>query len=262
MRRSGGGCQNKDTMIDTPLTEAEFNRLDQFLMSEEVPSNTMDSSMLDGYLAAVASGPNLVMPDQMLRWVWDTEDGEESPEFKRNKEANDIIGFIIRHYQYVNTSLNDGTYEPRLIEREHEGRSIPIIDAWCVGYYVAIAADIGAWTPLLVAQPRLFSTILLYGTQDGWETLKNQRLSADAHEAAADSLTDSAQRIHAVWLKQRRQGLDRGVAPRIMPPHRPVRNPVKVSRNETCPCGSGKKYKHCHGGPTADGPSPEKHRIH
>ena len=21
----------------------------------------------------------------------------------------------------------------------------------------------------------------------------------------------------------------------------------KVSRNESCPCGSGKKYKHCHG---------------
>jgi len=21
----------------------------------------------------------------------------------------------------------------------------------------------------------------------------------------------------------------------------------KVSRNEPCPCGSGKKYKHCHG---------------
>ncbi|TPI49371.1 hypothetical protein FJ422_23100 [Mesorhizobium sp. B2-6-3] len=22
----------------------------------------------------------------------------------------------------------------------------------------------------------------------------------------------------------------------------------KASRNEACPCGSGKKYKHCHGG--------------
>ena len=21
----------------------------------------------------------------------------------------------------------------------------------------------------------------------------------------------------------------------------------KIGRNETCPCGSGKKYKHCHG---------------
>jgi preprotein translocase subunit SecA len=29
---------------------------------------------------------------------------------------------------------------------------------------------------------------------------------------------------------------------------RPVtRATAKVGRNEPCPCGSGKKYKHCHG---------------
>jgi preprotein translocase subunit SecA len=28
---------------------------------------------------------------------------------------------------------------------------------------------------------------------------------------------------------------------------RPVRVEKKVGRNEPCPCGSGKKYKHCHG---------------
>jgi preprotein translocase subunit SecA len=26
-----------------------------------------------------------------------------------------------------------------------------------------------------------------------------------------------------------------------------VRDVPKVGRNEACPCGSGKKYKHCHG---------------
>lgn len=27
----------------------------------------------------------------------------------------------------------------------------------------------------------------------------------------------------------------------------PIRRPQKIGRNEPCPCGSGKKYKHCHG---------------
>ncbi len=31
-----------------------------------------------------------------------------------------------------------------------------------------------------------------------------------------------------------------------------VRNKGKVGRNEACPCGSGKKYKHCHGKPGAE----------
>jgi preprotein translocase subunit SecA len=38
-------------------------------------------------------------------------------------------------------------------------------------------------------------------------------------------------------------------APQGPPPvrHEPVRNEMKVGRNEPCPCGSGKKFKSCHG---------------
>ena len=27
----------------------------------------------------------------------------------------------------------------------------------------------------------------------------------------------------------------------------PIRNEVKIGRNDPCPCGSGKKFKQCHG---------------
>ena len=30
-------------------------------------------------------------------------------------------------------------------------------------------------------------------------------------------------------------------------PQQPVRKEVTVGRNEPCPCGSGKKFKNCHG---------------
>jgi len=30
-------------------------------------------------------------------------------------------------------------------------------------------------------------------------------------------------------------------------PTSPIRTEDKVGRNDPCPCGSGKKYKHCHG---------------
>jgi preprotein translocase subunit SecA len=32
-----------------------------------------------------------------------------------------------------------------------------------------------------------------------------------------------------------------------------VRAEAKIGRNDPCPCGSGKKYKKCHGAPTAVG---------
>ena len=34
---------------------------------------------------------------------------------------------------------------------------------------------------------------------------------------------------------------------REMAPPQPIRKEVTVGRNEPCPCGSGKKFKNCHG---------------
>ena len=42
-------------------------------------------------------------------------------------------------------------------------------------------------------------------------------------------------------------------------PTRPLRNDEKVGRNDPCPCGSGKKFKHCHGrGGSADVSAPSQ----
>ena len=34
---------------------------------------------------------------------------------------------------------------------------------------------------------------------------------------------------------------------RALSPPEPARAALKVGRNDPCPCGSGKKYKRCHG---------------
>ena len=36
-------------------------------------------------------------------------------------------------------------------------------------------------------------------------------------------------------------------APAPPPPNEAVKSAGKIRRNDPCPCGSGKKYKHCHG---------------
>jgi len=36
-------------------------------------------------------------------------------------------------------------------------------------------------------------------------------------------------------------------APREQPKTQPIKVEKKVGRNDPCPCGSGKKYKNCHG---------------
>lgn len=92
------------------------------------------------------------------------------------------------------------------------------------------------------------STILLYGTEEGWEALKEKNLSLDDHKTLANGLAGTVQKIHALWFEQRRKQISEGTLPNVVR-RAPVRNPNKVGRNEPCPCGSGKKFKQCHGSP-------------
>jgi preprotein translocase subunit SecA len=45
----------------------------------------------------------------------------------------------------------------------------------------------------------------------------------------------------------RQQGPRQAPPPMPQQPQRPVRSAPKVGRNQPCPCGSGKKFKNCHG---------------
>ena len=57
----------------------------------------MDVSTLDGFLCAVLSGPNVIKPSEWMRWIWDMEEGEQTPKFTSEKQAQRILGLLMRH---------------------------------------------------------------------------------------------------------------------------------------------------------------------
>ncbi len=53
-------------------------------------------------------------------------------------------------------------------------------------------------------------------------------------------------------LRRRERAQARVRQPGLLPgAPRPVAAPARVGRNQPCPCGSGRKHKHCHGQPDA-----------
>jgi len=173
-----------DALLARPLSEEEIEQLDDFLMSDAAPEDGMDVSMMNGFLTALSSGPNLMMPSAMLRWIWDAEHGEASPLFRNTEESVSIVSLIIRHWNEVNNTLNNALdqYEPLIFERESGGRVLPIIDEWCLGYYKGIAVDRAAWEPLMAQHPEWFTAITLYGTENGWDELKRRQDSLEQHQ--------------------------------------------------------------------------------
>lgn len=233
-----------------PLSDNEFEELDDFLLDVEGLDASMDVSMLDGYFAAILSGPKTILPSEWLRWVWDIDRGEDNPVFEGTEQAQRIMSLLMRYMNHVAATLLEAPedYEPLLFENVSDEHPLPIIDEWCTGYMKGISLDATGWLQVTAGHPDWLSTIILYGTDEGWEQLKRRAFSEAEHRQRAASLGDTVRKIHAHFLTQRTSEVDKGVTAAVR--RQPIRNQEKVGRNEACPCGSGKKYKQCHGSPT------------
>lgn len=242
-------CHNRPMPSVSPSaafwSDQDIAVLEDFLLRDDAPENSMDASMIDGFLTAILSGPRLIMPGEALRWIWDTENGKDGAHFKDEQEAQKILGLVMQQWNAIAQVLmqDPQAYEPLILERTlDEGRVIPIIDEWCMGYQKGMALDKDGWAELSIAQPDLLKPVWLYGSEGGWEILQKYPLSDEEHEQMADSLGDMARQAHA-WFLQRRDPSSLKT-----PATSPVRREgPKLGRNDPCHCGSGRKYKQCHG---------------
>lgn len=230
-----------------PLTDEEFEELAEFLVSDAVPETTMSVVMLDGFLAAIACGPGDESPARWMPWVWDFERGQAAPELPP-KQARKIAGYVTRHLNGIALALAEEpeAFEPLFATDENdEGDEFEVPDEWCAGFLAGVALDADAWRPLMDAHPQWFEAMRLYGTDEGHRALEaDPQAAGDAHEERLEQIVDAVRAIHAHWLAQRG---GQPVAAQLALPRTERRDGAKVGRNDPCPCGSGRKYKQCHG---------------
>ena len=90
-----------------PLSERELVGLHRFLA--DLPGGIGGIDALDGLFAALVSAPDLVMPSTYLPVVLGQQ---EAPPFKSTKEAERLLGQIMRHWNGVAEALLEGEYQP------------------------------------------------------------------------------------------------------------------------------------------------------
>jgi preprotein translocase subunit SecA len=72
-------------------------------------------------------------------------------------------------------------------------------------------------------------------------------------QVRAEDVEESAPHVDVQNVQYHHADFDAALAPTdegdrsVPPPPQPIHAEPKVGRNDPCPCGSGKKYKHCHG---------------
>jgi uncharacterized protein len=221
--------------LAAPLTDEELDELENFLVSEATAEEAMDISMLDGFLTALAVGPNNLPPSQWLPVVWG-----DGMTWKSQTQAERMTTLVFRHANDILFYLRDepDTFEPLLYEHEHEGRTVSVIDEWCTGFVRGMALDEEGWRPLMEAEEGedMLYPILLYGTEAGWDELEQHPELEQRHDEYVASLGERVMAIMDWWLPVRESKSTLR------------RDEAKTGRNDLCPCGSGQKFKKCCGG--------------
>jgi uncharacterized protein len=90
----------KYNMMIGPLSEAELDELDQFLLYlDEEESMTLDT--LDGFLHAIAIGPETVMSSRWLPKVWGQVDGGMVLPGVEADQMERVLSLVMRHFNSI-----------------------------------------------------------------------------------------------------------------------------------------------------------------
>ncbi|MBI3381446.1 UPF0149 family protein [Aquabacterium sp.] len=237
-------------MKNTPaLTDADINEIDLLLAAVPAPFETVDAVILDGYLAGVLVQPVLLEPEQWLPPIFGTEGMPEGGiEGWTEKQHDKLISLITRRKdEILRGILEDGWFDPiiPLIE-DDDGKVLEGKDAmegigyWAAGFEWALANFPQLEEAALPGVPDLLDSI--------WRHLPEQDETQQAMTKALDEehplqgMDDAIEALvfDVVDLAQI------GIAERVKV-ETVVRDGPKIGRNDPCHCGSGKKYKNCHG---------------
>ncbi len=127
-----------------PLTEAEFRKIDDFLMSDIVGENALMIDELHGFFTALAVTNQANVPLPFLSAVLDGE-----PRFRSDEEAWGIKDLLDRMYDQVVQMLSDEEFlfVPLFSfnTMNEELDPVPVPEGWCLGFLRGVAMQEDLW---------------------------------------------------------------------------------------------------------------------
>ncbi len=239
------------------LTDAEFAELDNLLLETPEPLEPVDAVMLDGYLCGVIVQPVLLEPATWLAHVFDF-DGRPLPDDVNVDWLQRTTALIMRRHGALNRAIvEDGWFDPLVLEFDDEHPREPVPEGevdplaglspvsqalmpWVAGFQHATVCfpDLAE-----MADDAVMSALARLYRHLPTETDEEREVVATLDREHPLATLDDAMEELVVTVADL-QDLTQELRYKV---DTVKRETPKVGRNDPCPCGSGRKFKQCHG---------------
>lgn len=225
--------------LTQPLSEKELQELEHLLLALD-SDESMLLETLDGFLHAIAIGPEAVMPSQWLPLVWGGEGMMPPVESKETLEH--LLGLVMRHYNSIIQGFEQTprSAAPIWASTQYVDGIFEDAEMWAYGFSEGVALTRAAWQPLLNDPQGIsaYRPIGLLGEENFSADQDKLTRTPAQRQTLAQQIPDALLNIHAFWLPHRHAMIALSQVRRLSP---------KIGRNDPCSCGSGKKFKKCCG---------------
>jgi len=239
----------------TDLNDQELDELDQLLGQVPEGLDPLDVVMLDGYLAGVIVQPRLIPVEEWLPPVFDL-DGRARPFDMDPAWLERTHGLIERRMAALNRGLaEEGWFDPILPQEVPEFEDSDSEDAKAWAELPEASRAVSGWVAGFQYALTLFSDLEQQADERIHEAvdrlLRHLPAEDDTQRAAAaavqvshpvstvdEGVADMVSAVAELWELTTGERYKVATVRRDAP---------KVGRNDPCPCGSGKKFKACHG---------------
>ncbi|MGC8775618.1 MAG: UPF0149 family protein [Chlorobaculum sp.] len=221
------------------LTPQEYEELEDFLLHESGLKHPMNLDALDGFMTALIIGPDTILPEEWLPYVWGAAGSGESPAFQSGKQEERITGLIMQMMNALSHQFEESPEDyaplPNLTTFDNDEDQRKAARLWCRGFIEGMNMSQDSWKSLLKDEKGA-KTVFAISAASG---LLREKLNLDEEKEYElwKLIPEAVLEIRDFWRPDHRREKPDEKQPKAEEP----------GRNDLCPCGSGKKYKKCCG---------------
>jgi uncharacterized protein len=190
-----GNLGTGDMVGELPPTGLiDLDALDDYLMSDHAPDDSMGLSDLDGFLTGIVVGPELILPSEWPLVIW----GGEEPEFQTETEMKTVLCTIMARYNEIAAYFENDPdeFDPIFLEGP-EGEVIA--SDWAGGFLDAVTLRPQAWRPLMEDDRAGILMAPLFLLNGDMEIADGAVDENESLAEAADMIPTCVAGIHEFW---------------------------------------------------------------